>query len=85
MIKQSIKDPVILGHKGSLSKEPGNIIKIIVGIVNTVKKIRIICTNPTSLELAPHSSAPRTISSNPPGDEIKKCFYFSKVSNFMKK
>ena len=76
IIKQSVKDPVILGYKDSLSKEPGNIIKIIVGIVNTVKKIRIICTNPTNLEFAPHSSAPRTISSNPPGDEIKNASTF---------
>ena len=30
----------------------------------------------TNLEFAPHSSAPRTISSNPPGDEIKNASTF---------
>ena len=42
MIKQSIIDPVKLGQVASRSKDPGNNIKINVGIVNTVKKILII-------------------------------------------
>ena len=67
----------IIGQIASLLNDPGNDIKISDGIVNTVKKILIMCIIPTCLESAPHSSAPKTISRSPPGEAIKKDSGFS--------
>ena len=72
--KRSISN---FGQKASLSNDPGNDIKINDGIVNTVKKILIMCIIPTCLESAPHSSAPKTISRSPPGEAIKNASGFS--------
>ena len=72
-----IRSKSIIGQIASLLNDPGNDIKINDGIVNTVKKILIICIIPTCLESAPHSSAPKTISRSPPGEAIKNASGFS--------
>ena len=72
-----IRSKSIIGQMASLLNDPGNDIKINDGIVNTVKKILIICIIPTCLESAPHSSAPKTISRSPPGEAIKNASGFS--------
>ena len=72
-----IRSRSIIGQIASLLNDPGNDIRINDGIVNTVKKILIICIIPTCLESAPHSSAPKTISRSPPGEAIKNASGFS--------